>query len=72
MENCRLAGGVQLSVELLLTCRGVKVAFPETSRFRSTFLQLAAGGVLSPTVTVAVEDEEHPFTEVAVIVNTVF
>ena len=71
IENCRLAGGVQLSAELLLTCSGVKVAFPEASRIRSTGLQLAVGGLLSPTVIVAVVDEEHPFAETAFMFKSV-
>ena len=47
------------------------MAFPVASRIRSTGWQWAAGGVISPTDTVAVDEEEHPLAETAEMVNTV-
>jgi hypothetical protein len=55
----------------LLICAAVMLAVPDEFRFTVIFWQTAIGGVMSFTVTVAVQDEVFPFTSIAVSV-TVF
>src|SRR5688572_3526937 len=59
----------QLSFDPLFICAAVITTSPFASNCTVIFWQIAAGGILSITVIVAVQEEEFPFTSVMVSVT---